>query len=414
MFKPFVINSNIVTSQADVETFEAFMNATARNIGNSYITYSLLKELGLPLSALEGHEIKSVYTYNFAHDSQKDIDTINNECTHILLMLQDQIRIQESYGFRLPFKQLTDFLKQTKCPIIIAGLGANSFDGYKSDFYTMLDEEQVTFWRYISTRCAVIGLRGSFTEEVLHNIGVDNTQVIGCPTYYERGANRKIEKRKWHDNMKLSCSSGFSTKLTNAVVYLQDMQEEERIRQIAYHADGIVKPTLYDAIINKRFRIFSSMSSWRNDLADKDFFWGYRMHGAMVALNSEVPVVVLNHDSRSREMCEFMNIPYYPGYIIDSMEDVEKLYQMCDYARMNTEYHGKLSDYEAFLNKNGLSYAPLQDSIHKIDLALYSDLHVRKVNIFEDIVYGISKNMMPKSLNRKLRALYTKIVKRNK
>ena len=60
MFKPFVINSNIVTSQADVQTFEAFMNAIACNTGNSYITYSLLKELGVPLNELKGHEIKNV------------------------------------------------------------------------------------------------------------------------------------------------------------------------------------------------------------------------------------------------------------------------------------------------------------------------------------------------------------------
>ena len=414
MFKPFVINSNIVTSQADVQTFEAFMNAIACNTGNSYITYSLLKELGVPLNELKGHEIKNVYTYNFEHDAPKDIDVINNECTHILLMLQDQIRIHESYGYRLPFQQLTNFLTQTKCPVIVAGLGANSFDGYRPDFHMLLDEEQVAFWRYLSTRCTVIGLRGSFTEEVLHNIEVDNTEVIGCPTYYERGVIRKIEKRKWYNNMRLACSSGFSTKLTNAIIYLQDMQEEERIRQIAYHSNGIVNPDLYDDIINKRFRIFSSMSSWRNDLADKDFFWGYRMHGAMVALNSEVPVAVLNGDSRSREMCEFMNIPYHPNFPINSMEDVEQLYQLCDYSRMNAEYPSKLSRYEAFLNKNGLKYAPIQDSIHDIDLGLYTNLQVRTVNKFEKLIYDISKNIMPKSLNRKIRTLYTQIVRRNK
>lgn len=43
---PFFINSNIITSKDSLKSSDTFMSAIAGNTGNSYITYSLLKELG--------------------------------------------------------------------------------------------------------------------------------------------------------------------------------------------------------------------------------------------------------------------------------------------------------------------------------------------------------------------------------
>ncbi len=46
MVTPFFINSNIVTSEKEVCSYDEFMDAVAGNTGNSYITYSLIKEHG--------------------------------------------------------------------------------------------------------------------------------------------------------------------------------------------------------------------------------------------------------------------------------------------------------------------------------------------------------------------------------
>ena len=110
---PFVINSNICTSKRDTLSYDTLMETIAGNSGNSYITWSLLKEIGCDIESIRGHEIKSLYTYDFSK-AGRDIEIINNECTNVILVLQDQIRIKESYGLRLPFKQLKQFIIQIK------------------------------------------------------------------------------------------------------------------------------------------------------------------------------------------------------------------------------------------------------------------------------------------------------------
>ena len=47
LFQPFFINSNIITNKSSLISYDSFLTAIAGNTGNSYITYALLKELGI-------------------------------------------------------------------------------------------------------------------------------------------------------------------------------------------------------------------------------------------------------------------------------------------------------------------------------------------------------------------------------
>ena len=190
MIKPFVINSNICTSAEDISSYDRFMDAIAGNTGNSYITWALLKELGVSIQSIKNHHIKNIYSYDFSL-ADRDIDIIEHECTHVVLILQDQIRIQESYGYLLPFKNLQAFLSRIKKPILVAGLGSNSLDGFVPNFHQQLNKDLIDFLHFLSENCQSIGIRGHFTEEVLHNLGIDNVTVIGCPSYYEMGRKRQ-------------------------------------------------------------------------------------------------------------------------------------------------------------------------------------------------------------------------------
>lgn len=188
---PFVINSNICTTQSDISNYSVMMDVISGNVGNSYITWSLLKECGCTLNVLEGHEIKSLHSYDFSN-AERDLAMINEECTHVILILQDQIRVHESYGLRLPYTQLSDFISKIKKPILVAGLGANSLEGFVPHFYKLLDDEQVRFWRLLGEKCNSIGVRGYFTAEVLNDLGIKNVRVIGCPSYFECGNDRIV------------------------------------------------------------------------------------------------------------------------------------------------------------------------------------------------------------------------------
>ena len=393
IFKPFVINSNICTNVSDVSSYDTFMDAVAGNTGNSYITWALLKELGCTVSSIDGHHIKNVYSYDFSK-ADEDLSTINNNCTHVVLVLQDQIRISESYNYRLPFSDLKSFIFKIKKPILIAGLGANSFNGYDPDFHTKLDKELVDFLSFLSTKCEEIGVRGEFTQDVLEKLGIKNTCVIGCPSYYERGRGRRIVKPPFDRNLRIGTSIGVKV-YGKGPVYLQDKLEEKIIKQICFGEKGKYNLKEQRLLAEGKYRIFSSISDWQRDLKENvDFYIGTRVHGSMVAMNANIPTVVMNSDSRSREMCEYMNIPYHPE--LYRCGDVEKILSVCDYDKMNAEYDSKLDKYVSFLKHNGFEYSPLTEQKDDVCLSMTSDYRAtfgEKVEAFLTATCEIPKRM---------------------
>ena len=57
--------------------------------------------------------------------------------------------------------------------------------------------------------------------------------------------------------------------------------------------------------------------------------------------------VCLNGDSRATEMCDFLKIPHYPNFKINSLSDIWKLYDELDFTECNNCYN---SLYENFIN----------------------------------------------------------------
>ena len=361
---PFVINSNICIDKECTKSFDLLMDTVADNVGNSYITWSLLKEIGCPLELLEGHHIPNLNTYDF-RNMEKDLDIINNDCTHVILILQDQIRIKQPYRNGFPFKGLSDFVRKIDKPILVADLGANSFNGYDSEFHKKLDRELIDFLHVLSSCCKVIGLRGSYTQEVLHNLGVDNTSVIGCPSYYETGRDRVLVKTVYSESLRIGTSSG-AAMLGIGPIYLQDMFEGRIIKAMYYDEHYRLSWHELRLLDEGKYRFFASIDRWKDDIQKSiDFYIGARVHGSMIAMNSGVPAVVTNGDSRATEMCEYMNIPHHPELI--GCRNIEKILNCCDYSKMNNEYNDKLDIFIDFLRKNDFNYNPIIPSSFAVD-----------------------------------------------
>ena len=170
-FKPFFLNSNLSFGRAGGDTVENLLRPAAGNSGNSYITYALVKTVLGDFAGLS--HIANVYEYDFSA-SARDAEFARAECTHVFLVLQDQIRIEESYGLRLPYENIVSFLKKCGKPVVIAGLGANSFGGFDPEFHKKLPPALVKFLREISGMCEKIGIRGEFTADVLAKLGISN------------------------------------------------------------------------------------------------------------------------------------------------------------------------------------------------------------------------------------------------
>lgn len=349
-FKPFFINSNICLESRDISSFDTFMNAIAGNTGNAYITYALIKELCGGLKKI--NHIQNIYTYDF-NNADKDIDTINNECSHCFLILQDQIRISESYGLQLPYENIINFIKRINKPIIIAGLGANSFNGFQSDFHKQLKPELIDFLKFLSDNCKQIGIRGHFTEEVLHNIGIKNVNVIGCPSFFEMGRDRIINKKSKINTESILLSSGFPLLMENNHLIMQDFCEGKFIKATGFNdfRDGFCDFEI-NKMMKKQYHVFSNISDWQKFISQFNFTIGYRLHGSICSLNVGVPAMCCNGDSRATEMCNYLKIPHNPNITQDT--DIIKLYEELDYSELNNIYPQRYDNFEKFLNNNDL------------------------------------------------------------
>ena len=350
--KPFFINSNICLEENDISSFEKFMETIAGNTGNSYITYALIKELFGGLVKID--HIPNIYEYNF-DNTDEDVDYINNNCTHVFLILQDQIRISESYGLQLPYKGIINFISKLNKPVIIAGLGANSFNGFDANFHQKLQSELVEFLKFLSDHCTKIGIRGHFTEEVLHNLGIDNVCVIGCPSYYESGKNRIIKKQNITSEKSVLLSQYNIFKNSDMHSIMQDFQEENIIKLIAYNRyEGHFSSKQIKNIYNKKYMVFSNIQDWKNFVKQFRFVIGTRVHGSILSLNSGVPALCTNSDSRATEMCSLLKIPQIKGIAVTSFNDVLDIYANIDYSEMNASYPNLYKNFQTFMQSNGL------------------------------------------------------------
>lgn len=385
--KPFFINSNICLCESDISSFDEFMNSIAGNTGNSYITYSLLKELNIDTKGLR--HIKNIYSYDFSN-MDNDVHYINNECTHVFFMLQDQIRVQESYGLKLPYENIIAFLKKVKKPVVIAGLGANSFDGFDKNFHKKLSNDLVCFLKFLSEKSNEIGVRGCFTEEVLHNLGIKNVRVIGCPSFYEMGKDRKIAKKNKIDIKKVLLSSNYYNKLLkNNYQICQDFCEESIIKSIAFDDyDNVTSNRTLNRILKEKYGVFSSIDDWKNYVSNFDFTIGYRLHGSILSLNAGVPALCCNVDSRAREMCEFLKIPYNSS--VSKRTDITELYDLLDIDTLNNTYLERYENFRDFIIKNtGINIYTESENMGTVKQPSLS-LYKTKPNMFKQVALNIN------------------------
>ena len=174
-FNPFFINSTIVINENDIKNVENFRKSICHNIGNSYITYSIMKIIAG--GVYDAPRINNIYYFNY--DNDKLIDYINVECSHVIFVLEDYIRANA-----LEFPEgLLEFLKKIKKPITVMSLGSNNIINGKldNDFINKLSKEKVYFLKELSNLTECLGVRGYRTVEALNKLGIKNSQAVGCP-----------------------------------------------------------------------------------------------------------------------------------------------------------------------------------------------------------------------------------------
>ena len=162
---------------------------------------------------------------------------------------------------------------------------------------------------------------------------------------------------------------------------MQDFQEQEVIKPIAFNIiDKHFTDQPMEPILRQTYHIFADIEEWKNFVKNYKFALGYRVHGSILSLNSGVPAVCLNADSRATEMCSFLKIPHRPDIKITNENDILNVYKEIDVTELNKNYPNLYDNFIDFLHRNHLqSYEENTELLgqlnymHQPQLTLYSD-----------------------------------------
>ena len=345
-FTPFLVNSNFCHTQEDCATLPAFLNNISGNTGNSYIAYAIYKILFGRVVPLP--EIKNLWTWDFANQNEL-VEKINAEHSHVLFSLQDQIRLKLSYHIQPDWKRINQFLEKLKKPFVVFSLGANAFPGDEKDWYTHLQPEFVRFLHILAAHTTSLGVRGEETAAILRKLGILNVEAVGCPTYFEMGANRPALVKK--------PLTPYDRAL-GANPWARVLQDEKDLIDFLYfsnelsHAAHVTPAELFQTT-QGQCRCFAGIEAWKEFVSHYAFSLFGRMHGGILAINSGVPSVITNADLRAQEMCTLFGIPLRPG--LQPNEHIwRQIYEETDFSALNQRYPALYTRFMNWLAQQGL------------------------------------------------------------
>ena len=268
----------------------------------------------------------------------------------------DLIWIREGATFPVVNKQLEIAGDKPLIPISI-GLQTATF---KNDF--KLHSETVALLAKLQER-AVLGVRGSYTAEILNKYNIKNIEIIGCPSMYlPFDYNFQITKR--------------TVDLKNVAVNLRSLYSKLDYKEIKFlvysanHKFSFVEQTAhplsreicvdmptFDYLIkwlNDYKLMFFDIEDWKSFMSTVDFSMGCRFHGNVIALWEKKPALFVTIDSRTKELCNHFSLPTISLKDFDEEKDIQYYYDLADYTEFNKNYSSRLHEFIDFLKKNKL------------------------------------------------------------
>ncbi len=329
------------------------------------------------IQACEQYLTKPDIEFTYLTDDMS-ADYINQEFDLILLPTANIFNTSPSVIAWL--KRHTECFQKYKIPVIVLGAGAQA-DSYDKlwDLSAQMKETATEFIDSVYRTGGQFGLRGYFTEELFHTWGYKEAIVTGCPSFYQKGKGVQIQKGQIARQDFIPSINGELTLLTNKWWKKQFQLFEKSIfidqclfYDIFYNRKYIDENKLsiqkanelaarftdlgLQLIQEDRIKLFYDVPVWNRFFSEEDisFSIGQRIHGNIAAMLNRVPAVVCVHDSRTRELAEFFEIPAISEP--EKRQDIYEIYQEVNYDSFNRHFAEKFDNFENFMVSYGVSY----------------------------------------------------------
>lgn len=314
MNKPVAVigTPGAISNSFALSTRDAFA-LTGHNTGNlafQYASWNLIEDQ------------KQVFKFDF------DPATVRDTCRLIVLPAANFLY----NGFDLG--DLARRLEETKLPLVVLGLGAQAM---RSVDEIKLQPGTERLLRVMAERCETIGLRGKYTAQVLQRYGVQNFEILGCPSNFinsDREMGRQIASRvEARDGAVAFCPTFYSYNSEFEEVMYRSLQS--RVTQIVCQ-DPITAVALArgDADLDQlnwlnsasgfllrlsgperdalrpMLRAYFSIEAWMEAYRATDLVIGSRIHGVNVGWQTGRGALVVSFDLRTEELADTMGVPW--------------------------------------------------------------------------------------------------------
>lgn len=350
--------------------FAERFRAVGRNTGNLLFIEALMRQLAYK---------------HIGFGLCRDPGKTNEEFDTIVIPASNFINEYADFG------HLASEIESTSLKCFIAGVGAQSS---RYDTIPKLKPGTERFIKVVAERAVTVGVRGAYTADVLSSYGIKNTRIIGCPSLFYNlrpeiklrigseepsahevvfNGSRNVTAHSFDPHKMevleqqifyLAMESGSSYILQNEVC---EMELLEQIHKTESLSEDCVKRVLrawniprskrkeFLSFFQQRVCVFYRVVEWLDFIKRFKLVIGSRFHGAIAGILSEVPAVLIAHDTRTEELARFVNLPYLHLSKVDTI-DIEKLYRDTDFSIFESRFPELLSNYVEFIEQNDLAH----------------------------------------------------------
>lgn len=339
-------------------------NLIGNNSGNVIFAQAAHRTISVP---------RAEVSVDHARANPKDAAKINEHFDQYFLPLANAFRPTFQ-----PLDRYSELIEKLTIPVVVAGVGVQmNAQSSNPDHLDGVRPSIERFMRAVLARSASVGVRGETTYEYLRSIGFseDEVTVIGCPSLFQYGDTLKIKPvgEVTPDSLMTINISPYQPRMgpiTTATVarypnlrYVPQDILTMRLMLFGeepHNADSYASDVPYRSqdylIRHKRAQFFIDPTAWMKWLSGRDYSFGTRIHGNITSLLAGTPAFVIAHDSRTRELVEYHEIPYA---LLDSVPpdvDVRDLFATADYTAFHANQSSRFQNYLKFLEHNDIEH----------------------------------------------------------
>jgi polysaccharide pyruvyl transferase WcaK-like protein len=364
--KPVVIGvaqSASPTQGTDKANLDAAMMRLGRNTGNMMFTESLCQV------------VKGATLCSFSVD-RSEIEGADA----IVLAAANWVNSYDDFGW------LADRLELLKLPIFLVGVGVQSTASLE---VPKVRPGTLRLLQLAQDSSASISVRGSFSCEVIEQLGIKNLSMTGCPSLLLAGpygpriaAVSSVEK---HECVMHGTRHGFQkadifqrylygqaqksdidiilqSELSDMMLALRAQGSDDELlaaRDLANQTYGGSSETDVSNYLIRHAQIFFNVDDWTQYMKSKKFCLGTRIHGTVAALLSGTAAILITHDSRTKEMASSMGIPFIESSSLETDVDLDfnVVIATARQAQSVLNYSIYYQRFLSYFEKNGLEVA---------------------------------------------------------